>query len=83
MLLEFARHDFIRQPCCLVILADYEGYGHTASRPHPYLYQELTARQVVDAVRYGIALYKAKGMAVQVIRCQAISQFLQRFILKQ
>ena len=42
----------------LVILPDYEGYGITRSHAHPYLYQELTARQVVDAVRYGIALYK-------------------------
>ncbi len=43
----------------LVILPDYEGYGVTKSRAHPYLYQELTARQVVDATRYGIALYKS------------------------
>ena len=42
----------------LVIMADYEGYGVTKDRAHPYLYQELTARQVVDATRYGIALYK-------------------------
>ena len=42
----------------LVILPDYEGYGLTRSHAHPYLYQELTARQVVDGVRYGIALYK-------------------------
>ena len=63
MMLEFCRYDFIRQPCCLVILADYEGYGCTASRPHPYLYQELTARQVVDAVRYGVALHKEKGLS--------------------
>ena len=41
----------------LVILPDYEGYGITRSHAHPYLYEELTARQVVDAVRYGIALY--------------------------
>lgn len=41
----------------LVILPDYEGYGITKNLPHPYLYQELTARQVVDATRYGIALY--------------------------
>lgn len=59
MLLQYCRYDAIRQPCCLVILADYEGYGCTADRPHPYLYQELTARQVVDAVRYGLALYEA------------------------
>ena len=42
----------------LVILPDYEGYGITKDLPHPYLYQELTARQVVDATRYGIALYQ-------------------------
>ena len=43
----------------LVIMPDYEGYGITRSHAHPYLYQELTARQVVDGVRYGIALYKS------------------------
>ena len=59
MQLWYARYDFIRQTCCLVILPDYEGYGVSKSRPHPYLYQELTARQVVDGVRYGLALYKA------------------------
>jgi len=41
----------------LVILPDYEGYGLTRDHAHPYLYQELTARQVVDGARYGIALY--------------------------
>lgn len=63
MMLEFCRYDFFRQPCCLVIMPDYEGYGCTADRPHPYLYQELTARQVVDAVRYGLALHKDKDLA--------------------
>lgn len=43
----------------LVIMPDYEGYGVTRDRAHPYLYQELTARQVVDAARYGLALYQA------------------------
>lgn len=41
----------------LVIIPDYEGYGITRSHDHPYLCEELTARQVVDAVRYGINLY--------------------------
>lgn len=59
MQLWYARYDFIRQTCCLVIMPDYEGYGVSKTRPHPYLYQELTARQVVDGVRYGLALYKA------------------------
>lgn len=51
----------------LVILPDYEGYGVTRNHAHPYLYQELTARQVVDATRYGISLYKTDG-AVKKIR---------------
>lgn len=42
----------------LVIMPDYEGYGETVGRAHPYLYQELTARQCVDATLYGIELYK-------------------------
>lgn len=41
----------------LVIMPDYEGYGATSTNNHPYLDQELTARQVVDGVRYGIAKY--------------------------
>lgn len=41
----------------LVVLADYEGYGLTKNRAHPYLYQELTARQVVDATFAAIDLY--------------------------
>lgn len=45
----------------LVILPDYDGYGITRSHAHPYLYEELTARQVVDAVRYGIALYNSSS----------------------
>ena len=59
MMLMYTRYDRTRQPCCLVIMPDYEGYGITADRAHPYLYQELTARQVVDAVRYGLAFYNA------------------------
>lgn len=51
----------------LVILPDYEGYGVTRNHAHPYLYQELTARQVVDATRYGIKLYKTDS-AVDDIR---------------
>ena len=42
----------------LVILPDYEGYGITKDRVHPYLCSEITARQVTDAVRYGIQLYQ-------------------------
>lgn len=42
----------------LVIIPDYEGYGETANRAHPYLYQSVTARQVMDGVSAGIALCK-------------------------
>lgn len=45
----------------LVIMPDYEGYGVTNNRPHPYLCQELTARQVVDAVRAGLKFFRQKG----------------------
>lgn len=63
MMLFYTRYDLLRQPCCLVIMPDYEGYGATVNRPHPYLYQELTARQCVDATRYGLALYNSKVQA--------------------
>lgn len=42
----------------LVILPDYEGFGITRERAHPYLCEEITGRQVTDAVRAGIALYQ-------------------------
>jgi hypothetical protein len=48
-------HDYNNN---LVILPDYEGYGLTKDRAHPYLYQELTARQCIDATRYGRYLYE-------------------------
>ena len=51
-------HDYNNN---LVILADYEGYGLTKDRAHPYLYQELTARQCIDATRYGRYLYEHDG----------------------
>ncbi len=44
----------------IVIMPDYEGYGATANRVHPYLYQDLTARQVIDGVRYGMALLRSR-----------------------
>ena len=42
----------------LVILPDYEGFGITRERAHPYLCEEITGRQVTDAVRAGITLYQ-------------------------
>ena len=38
----------------LVIVPDYEGYGSTASYPHPYCNRELTAEQVVTGVKAGL-----------------------------
>ncbi len=42
----------------IVIMPDYQGYGVSRDRIHPYLAQELTARQITDAVKYGLQLYK-------------------------
>ena len=46
---------------CIMIVPDYEGYGLTKDRPHPYMAQELTARQVTDAVTYGLELYRKEA----------------------
>lgn len=42
----------------IMIMPDYQGYGISRDRVHPYLVQDLTARQVADAVKYGLQLYK-------------------------
>ena len=42
----------------IVIMPDYQGYGVSKDRIHPYLSEELTARQVTDAVKYGLQLYR-------------------------
>lgn len=41
----------------IVIMPDYEGYGVSSDRVHPYLDQKVTAQQVVDALTYGLELY--------------------------
>jgi hypothetical protein len=41
----------------IIIAPDYEGYGVSRDRTHPYLAEEITAKQVVDAVTYGLNLY--------------------------
>ena len=48
------------------IIPDYEGYGITSDVAHPYLSEELTARQVVDGVRYGIELYKNSAQVSEI-----------------
>ena len=42
----------------LVIVPDYEGYGYTASYPHPYCNRELTAEQVVTGVKAGLSYFE-------------------------
>jgi hypothetical protein len=46
-------------------MPDYEGYGVSIDRPHPYLAEAVTARQVVDALTYGLELvprYRHHGL---------------------
>ena len=45
----------------LVVIPDYEGYGSSSVVAHPYLYQSLTARQVVDGVKAAINWFQGKG----------------------
>lgn len=42
----------------VIIMPDYQGYGVSRQHIHPYLSQELTARQVIDAVQYGLMIYE-------------------------
>ena len=46
---------------CIIIAPDYEGFGVTNNRPHPYLSQRLTAQQMLDAVNYGLDLYRKQA----------------------
>ena len=48
---------------CIIIAPDYEGFGVTNHLPHPYLSQQLTAQQVLDAVNYGLGLYRKQSGA--------------------
>jgi hypothetical protein len=50
------RADYVGR--CIVIAPDYEGYGVTKNVAHPYLSQRVTAQQMIDAVKYGLALYQ-------------------------
>lgn len=51
-----AQADYVGR--CIIIAPDYEGYGATKDHPHPYLAERLTAQQVLDALKYGMQLYK-------------------------
>jgi len=48
----------------VVIMPDYQGYGISRDMVHPYMSQELTARQVADAVKYGLQAYKSLEKAL-------------------
>ena len=42
----------------IVIMPDYEGYGVSGDRTPPYLAEEITAQQSVDAMIYGLQIYQ-------------------------
>ena len=43
----------------LVVIPDYEGYGATHGSPHPYLDRDVTAHQVIEGAKAGVAWYEA------------------------
>lgn len=49
----------------LVVIPDYQGYGASASDVHPYLYQKLTARQVVDGANAGIKWFTSNEKSME------------------
>ena len=53
-----SRDMSVEAAVCLVVIPDYEGFGSTKNRSHPYLNREVQARQCIDAVRSGISWYK-------------------------
>ena len=42
----------------VVIMPDYEGFGVSSDRTHPYLAEEVTAHQTVDAMTFGLQVYQ-------------------------
>ncbi len=53
---EYPYEDLISKS--VVIMPDYEGYGISSGSTHPYLAEELTAKQVVDGTRFGLLVYQ-------------------------
>ena len=41
----------------LVVIPDYEGYGATHGSPHPYLDRDVTAHQVIEGAKAGVAFF--------------------------
>lgn len=74
----------------LVIIPDYQGYGATHGEVHPYLQQEVTARQVVDAVIAGKEYYEKvikhklendwRSIAVGYSQGGSVAMAVQRYI---
>jgi len=50
---------------CLVVMPDYEGFGNTKNRSHPYLNREVQARQCLDAARSGISWYRENEKSLE------------------
>ncbi len=49
----------------LVVVPDYQGYGVSSKVTHPYLYQELTARQVVDGAKAAVKWYEQNEKSME------------------
>ena len=61
-----AIYDIIKDPVmCLVVMPDYEGYGSTRNKPHPYLNREVQARQCVDAAQAAYLWYEENEKSMQ------------------
>lgn len=48
----------VKKGGALVIMPDYEGYGVSADRPHPYIVRSLSGRQCADALFKGMELFR-------------------------
>ncbi len=60
MACEWAAHGLFDMTIeALVIMPDYEGYGSTFDRTHPYLNREVQAKQCADAIQRGIAWFES------------------------
>lgn len=49
----------------LVVIPDYQGWGDTSDQNHPYLMQEATARQVVDAATQTLDWFTANCSSME------------------
>ncbi len=65
----------VDDPTCrnIVIMPDYQGYGVSKQSVHPYLNQELTAKQVLDATAYGLEQLRAGAFAADDSQTRALA----------